>query len=349
MNRIGLIALNSLISSAFLLAQPPAGGGGGGFGGRGGPMPFKIVAIDPSLNSVLDPAQKLDSLVTPAQNGEGPMWREGKLCFSDQKAGPIYTVDLDGKTAVLVENGSGGTINTSWGANQGPNAQIPYKDGAVLICRQVSRDIAIFKDGQFTPFLTSYEGHQLNSPNDMVFSADGTLWITDPPYATPAGADSQMPHQSVYRYKDGKLARVIDDLDHPNGIGLSPDGKTLYVDTGRPQPRLRAYDVSKDDELSNARDLLVFPSTDENGAPIRGNVDGLKVDTGGNIWVVSPGGINIVSAQGKLLGRIQFPLSGATNVAFGGPDMKDVFFTVRNTVFHLKTKVAGERPLYQKP
>jgi len=61
---------------------------------------------------------------------------------------------------------------------------VPYKDGAVLLCRQVSRDIVIFKDGAFTPLITSFEGHQLNSPNDMIFSANGTLWITDPPYAT---------------------------------------------------------------------------------------------------------------------------------------------------------------------
>ena len=191
----------------------------------------------------------------------------------------------------------------------------------------------------------------------MVFSPKGTLWFTDPPFSVPglrAGtgpvADSQMPHQSVYRYRNGKLARMIDNLDHPNGIAMSPDGKMLYVDTGQPQPRLCAYNVSKDDELSNARDLILFPQTDENGAPIRGAVDGMKVDSQGNIWVVSPGGVNIVSAQGKHLGRIEVPY-GVTNVAFGGSEMKDVFFPARShgMVYHLKAKVTGEKPLYQKP
>lgn len=352
MNRIALIGLSSLVLPSLLSAQPPARGGQ-----EQAPLPFKIVVVDPSLNSLLDVTQNLNSLETPALNGEGPMWREGKLWFSDQWAGPVYSVTLDGKTAVIAENGSGGTIHPEWGFNQGPNAEVPYKHGAVLIIRQVSRDIAIFKDGKFTPLISSFEGHRLNSPNDMVFSSKGTLWFTDPPFSVPGlrpgtgpTADSQMPHQSVYRYKNGKLARMIDDLDHPNGIGVAPDDKTLYVDTARPQPRLIAYDVTKDDELSNARDLFLFPMTDENGAPIRGAVDGMKVDSKGNIWVVSPGGVNIISAQGKHLGRIQLPL-GVTNVAFGGTDMKDVFFTARShgMVYHLKTKMAGQRPIYQKP
>jgi gluconolactonase len=352
MKRIALMGLSSLVLSSLLPAQGPARGGQ-----EQAPLPFKIVVTDPSLNSLLDAAQKLDSLQTPAVNGEGPMWREGKLWFSDQWAGPVYSVTLDGKTAVIVENGSGGTIRPEWGFNQGPNAMVPYRDGAVLIIRQVSRDIATFKDGKLTPLVSSFEGHQLNCPNDMVLSSRGSLWFTDPPFSVPglrAGtgplADSQMPHQSVYRFSNGKLARMIDDLEYPNGIGLSPDDKTLYVDTSRPRPRLRAYDISSDDELSGGRDLFLFPNTDEDGAPIRGAVDGMKVDSGGNIWVVSPGGVNIVSAQGKHLGRIQFPL-GVTNVAFGGSEMKDVFFTARShgVVYHLKTKVAGQRPPYQKP
>jgi gluconolactonase len=358
MNRVALIGLSSLAFSAFLLAQPPAPAGRGGAGAPPpqAPVEFKIVAVDPALNSLLDVNQTLHTMDTPAVNGEGPMWREGKLWFSDQQNGPIYSVTLDGKVAVVVENGAGGTINHEWTFNQGPNALVPYKNGTVLAIRQVSRDIAVLENGKFTPIVATFEGHQLNCPNDMVFSPKGVLWFTDPPFSVPGlrgggpVADSQMPHQSVYRWKDGKLARMIDDLEYPNGIAMSPDGKTLYVDTGRPQSRIRAYNVSDSDELSNARDLLVFPQTDETGAPIRGGVDGMKVDSQGNIWIVSPGGVNVVSAQGKVLGRIQTPL-GVTNVAFGGTDMKDVFFVSRSQgkVYHLKAKVAGETPLYQKP
>jgi gluconolactonase len=137
-------------------------------------------------------------------------------------------------------------------------------------------------------------------------------------------------------------------MNLPNGIGLSPDGKTLYVNNSAPDPVVRAWDVGKDDSLSNERLLIDFAHLPEGIPASRGGVpDGLKVDSQGNVWTTGPGGINIVSPQGKLLGRIQLPV-GASNLAFG-EDLHSVFFTSGSTIYRLHSIVAGEKPLYYRP
>lgn len=326
-------------------------------GGRGQRpvLPFEITRLDPALDGILAPDTKLDTIATiPGLSGEGPMWRNGKLWVSDQRGGNIYAVGLDGSVSVIAEK-AGGPIDPSLRVNQGPNGEVSDKDGTVLICRQGLRDIGrLNKDGTFSNFLSGYQGKRFNSPNDLVFGADGTLWFTDPPFSVPgfsiAGAagsppaDKQLPYNAVFRYKNGTLAPVVTDMNLPNGIGLSPDGRTLYVDNSIPDMYVRAYDVAPDGTLSNPRDLVRF---DSSGGFARGVPDGMKVDSKGNVWVTGPGGINIVSPAGKILGRIQLPVS-ATNIAFGD-DLYSVFFTSGSTIYRIRALVKGEEPLnYQK-
>ena len=135
---------------------------------------------------------------------------------------------------------------------------------------------------------------------------------------------------------------MITDMPMPNGIGFSPDGKTLYVSNTGPA-FIRAYDVAKDDTLSNERVFFqwdLHPSTPLAGAP-----DGLKIDVEGNLWATGPGGVNVITPQGKLLGRLQGP-GHTSNLAFGGPDGRTVFVTGGQFVYRVKTLVRGETPLY---
>lgn len=352
MKRVIQISVGALLLLPFAGAQvaPPAAGGRGG----GPPLPFKIDVLDPGLNDLIDPDTKLETVVTiPGLSSEGPMWREGKIWFSDQKGGNMYAVTLDGEVTTLAEN-VGGKVDLGAGYNQGPNAQVTDKDGSVLVCRQIIRDIGRYNpDGTFSEFLSRYEGKRFNCPNDMVFGPDGALWFTDPDFSLPGArsggtppADSQWPIQGVYRYKDGKLRRVISDITRPNGIGLSPDGKTLYVNSGSPAPHINAYDVAADGSLSNVRVLSDYGITP--GSGLRGGVDGLKVDSKGNVWTTGPGGVTVVSPAGKVLGRIQLP-QGPSNVAFGGSDYKSVFFMSGATVYRLQLRAAGLKPIYARP
>jgi gluconolactonase len=377
-----------LLPMTALTQDAPAGGrgGSGGGAGRGGaPQPFMIIRLDPALDSVIAPDAKPDTIATiPGIGGEGPMWREGKLWVSDQHAGgSIYAVTMDGKATVMAEN-AGGPNETNGRGNRGPNGEVTDKDGSVIFCRQAFRDLGrLNADGTVSVFLANYDGKKFNSPNDLVFGPDGALWFTDPPFALPgfsmgrggaapgatpvttpvpgaapaapappAASDvpsaREIPFNGVFRYKDGKVTAVITDMNLPNGIGLSPDGKILYVNNSAPDPVVKAWDVGKDDSLSNQRILIDFAHLPPDVPATRGGVpDGLKVDSLGNVWTTGPGGINIVSPQGKLLGRIQLPM-GASNMAFG-EDLHSIFFTSGATIYRLHTIAAGEKPLYYRP
>jgi gluconolactonase len=299
------------------------------------------VRLDPAFDELISADTKLDTIVTiPGFSGEGPMWREGKLWFADQKGGNLYAATVDG-TLTVIQKMAGGPIHPEWSFNQGPNASVTEKDGTVLFCRQAYRDIArVLADGSVTPVIERFEGKKFNAPNDLVFAQDGALWFTDPSYSLPGARegkpdpDSQYPVDGVYRYKDGKLTRMISDLTFANGIAFSPDGKTLYVNSTRPKPGLHAYDVAADGTLSNAREL------NQNGG------DGMKVDAKGNVWDASGGGVSVSSPSGKPLGRIQFPL-GSSNMAWG-EDLHSLFVTSNGAVYRVRTIVAGETPMYYR-
>src|SRR6185295_18717011 len=128
---------------------------------------------------------------------------------------------------------AGGLPNFKPGTYLGSNALATDKDGSVLLVQQGGRKIMrLDKQLKPTPYLATYEGKKLNSPNDLVFARDGALWFTDPPFGLPdmdKDSAKEIKFNGVYRYAGGKLTAVITDLTLPNGIGFSPDGKTLYV------------------------------------------------------------------------------------------------------------------------
>jgi gluconolactonase len=174
----------------------------------------------------------------------------------------------------------------------------------------------------------------------MVFGPDGTLWFTDPTFSVPQGVQRDLPYAAVFRFRNGTLSPVITDMNLPNGIALSPDGRILYVNNSRPEMFVRAYDVARDGTLSNPRELVRFPANPD----LRGVPDGMKVDSKGNIWTTGPGGITILSPAGVALGRIQLPVN-STNIAFGD-DFYSVFFTSGSTIYRIRSLVKGQIPKY---
>jgi gluconolactonase len=272
------------------------------------------------------------------------MWRDGKLWFSDVRADKVRTYDpRTGKVSVIL-NDSGGVKNAPPDANFGSNGMVTDKDGSILVCRMAIGTIERMDDrGNLKPFLSKYEGKRLNSPNDLVFNRDGSLWITDPPFGLPkmdADPKKQIKFNAVFRYAGGKLTPVITDLPTPNGIGFSPDGRTLYVSNSMPQMAVYAYDVGPGGKVSNRRTFISYPGS----AP--DVPDGLKVDSAGNVWTTGPGGVRIISPKGKVLGQIKIPEIVA-NVAFAG-DGKTVYLTGSTSLYRLHSKIAGEIPMYYR-
>ena len=329
-----MIASVGLVLAALPLAAPAAAA-----------PAMAVERLDRGLDAVIAPGTKIERVATGFVFTEGPMWRQGKLWFSDVQKDQLLTVTRDGKVTVLLNN-SGGYHNPPPGANIGSNAMVTDKDGSVLLTQMGARRIVRLDahDGVH-PFLSDYKGKRLNSPNDLVFARDGSLWFTDPPFGLFNGMDKdpakELPFNGVFRYAGGKLEAVITDMTLPNGIGFSPDGKTLYVSNYGPDMYVRAYSVGPNGTLSHPHTLIHYPPNSGDGGP-----DGLKVDMAGNLWSSGPGGIRIITPKGKVLGQIKLP-EVAANIAFAG-DGHIVYITGSTSIYRLRSKIAGELPLYRR-
>jgi len=302
-----------------------------------------IVRLDPGIDAVIAPGTNIERVATGFTFTEGPLWHGGRLWFSDVRGDKLRALTPDGSVELLLDN-SGGVKDKTPGVDQGSDGMAPDKDGSVLVCLQGGRKVVRLDDRmRETVIFDSWQGKKLNSPNDIVFAPDGSLWFTDPPFGLKCMNDSpdkQLAFNAVFRYAHGKLAPVITDLALPNGIGFSPDGRTLYVSNSGPRMFVNAYDVGKDGSLSKGRVLISYPDHSAG----RGVPDGLKVDMAGNIWATGPGGIRIITPLGKVLGQIQLP-EVAANLGFA-EDGHTVYITASTSIYRLRIRIAGEMPLY---
>jgi gluconolactonase len=256
----------------------------------------------------------------------------------------LRSITPDGKVQVLIQN-AGGVSTAPPGGFIGSNGMAADKDGYVLLCQHTNRQIVrVSKDLQMTPYLTKFEGKRFNSPNDLVYRSDGTLYFTDPPYGLAKQDDDpakELKFNGVFMYKNGKLTAIIKDLSRPNGIALSPDEKTLYIANSDEKRKVwMKYDVAADGTVSNGR---VFADVTSQTAP--GNPDGMKVDSQGNVYGSGPGGTWIFSPDGKHLGTIK---PGETPANCGwAEDGKTLYITAETSVYRVKLSVAGEKALYR--
>ncbi len=307
----------------------------------------EILRLDPALDAVIAPGTRVEKVSDMFKFTEGPMWHEGRLWISDVVGDKTYAVSPNGAVQLLVDK-SGGYPNPPAGSYLGPNAMVTDKDGTVLLAQQGGRKIVrIVRMGdrlELRPFLSTFDGKRFNSPNDLVFAPDGSLWFTDPSYGLALGDKDpakELPFNAVFRYANGQLTAVIKNLSLPNGIGFSPDGKVLYVSNSGPDMCVMRYDVHTDGSLSAGTKLIDYPQPEGRGVP-----DGLKVDSAGNIWSTGPGGIRIITPSGKVLGQIRLPQTAA-NLAFADHG-KTVYITAQTTVYRIHVITPGEVPLYQQ-
>lgn len=319
----------ALLCAAPTLAQDPAALG--------------IERTDRALDTLIAPDAKVERVATGFSFVEGPLWHRGRLWFSDVNGDKLRTVTREGKVVEVLAN-SGGLTDPPAGKSIGSNGLIPAADGRVLMAQMGARRIVkVDAAGRVEPFLERLAGRRLNSPNDMVYAPDGSLWITDPPFGLYNGMDKdpakELPFNPVLRFADGRLTAPITDLVLPNGIGLSPKGDTLYVaDFG--QATIFAYPVAAGGRLGARRTVFTFPREPGGGA------DGLKVDRRGNIWATGPGGIWIMTPLGKQLGRIRLP-EVAANIAFGEGG-NAAWITASTSVYRVPIRGVGMMPRFAR-
>ncbi|MDZ4290157.1 MAG: SMP-30/gluconolactonase/LRE family protein [Prosthecobacter sp.] len=304
------------------------------------PVPeFKggIERLDPALDALIAPEAKIEVLATGFNWSEGPVWKADKILFSDVPENTVFGWQEGDSAAAVVLKPSGSLS----GDGQGSNGLAVDAQGSLILCQHGERRIArLEKDGTFTSLADQYEGKRFNSPNDLVIAKDGTIYFTDPPYGLKKGTAPDMDIHGVYRVaKDSKVSLAISDLRWPNGIALSPDEKTLYIAVSDPaNTRVMAYDLTAEGVAKNPR--VFFNAQPLKSADRKGGCDGMKVDTAGNIWTTGPGGVLIISKEGKHLGSI---LTGVPtgNCAWGGKDKDTMYVTADMFLLRVKTKIKG--------
>ena len=308
----------------------------------------KIERLNPALDRLIAPDATVEILAEGYDWSEGPVWVKngGFLLFSDVPRNVIVRWK-EGEGAREWLKPSGYTGREPRGAELGSNGLVMDREGRLVICQHGDRRIARMEAPlsapapKFSTIADRYEGARFNSPNDAVFHPNGDLYFTDPPYGMVKQFEDparELPYQGVFRrHRNGAVSLLTRDMTRPNGLGFSPNAKAFYVSQSDPAaPIWRAFDVRPDGSLGASRILFDASSLAKTR---RGLPDGLKVDTEGNLFATGPGGVLILTPDGRHLGTI---LTGQAtgNCAFGD-DGRTLYMTADMYVMRVRLKARG--------
>jgi gluconolactonase len=299
-----------------------------------------IVRLDPRLDLLIDPNAKLEIVSADFAKADSPA-TEGPVWIEDTKSPDGgYFVFTDSRRTQLSRWSPGTGLAQAYDLKKMLGTLDPERSpssglavdpqGRIVFCSSGRHAVVrIEKDGRPTILAEKYNGKTLNNPNDITIAKNGTIFFTDN-----SRDESGLMPPTVYRIKDGKISAVVSGLQGPNGITLSPDNKILYVNDIRRRMVFR-YDVGPEDNISNER-LFIDMSNDK----AEGANDGMRTDSRGNLYDSGPGGVWIISPDGKHLGTILTP-DRISNLSFGGSDGRTLFLTGRASVMSIGVKTGG--------
>lgn len=273
------------------------------------------------LDEIIEPGAKAEKLADGFLFTEGPSSdAKGNVYFTDQPNDRIMIWSLSDQLSVFMQP-SGRSNGLAFD-----------KEGNLWACADERNELwCIASDKKVTVIPSEYLGKPLNGPNDLWITNDGGIYFTDPYYKRPWWDHDTMPQscQAVYYLKpDHKtLIRVIDDLEQPNGIVGTPDGKYIYIADIKDN-KTWLYSINKDGSLGNKKLFCEMGS------------DGMTLDTGGNLYLTGSG-VTIFNRDGDFVGKIEVPEGWTANVCFGGEDMKNLFITASKGLYRIRTKIKG--------
>jgi len=302
------------------------------------PSAGTIERLDPAFDELVPADAVIEHLADGFGFTEGPVWvddGDGYLLFSDIPGNAIVKWEPGGNVSQFLSPVFEGDYEE--GRLVGSNGITVDPSGEIVFTEHFNGRISrVAADGTRGVVVDSYEGGRLNSPNDLAYHSDGSLYFTDPAYGLPTPEERAQDVNGVYRLSaDGELTRLVDQ-EGPNGIAFSPDESRLYV-ADSSSGQWMAYDVMEDGSLGESELLLDASEAEETGA-----ADGLKVDEHGNLWATGPGGVWVISSDGRHLGTIK-PTEVPANVAFGDADRRTLYMTARTGLYRIRVNVAGDR------
>jgi gluconolactonase len=276
------------------------------------------------VQSVIAPDARLQKLSGEFKFTEGPTCdARGNVFFTDQPNNRIMEWSVEGKLSTFLEPAGRA------------NGMYFDRDGDLIACADEKTELwAIKPDGRHPVLAKEFEGKPLNGPNDVWIRPDGGLYITDPFYKRDWWTYDKRPQDGEHVYFLGadrkSLKRVTNDLQQPNGISGTPDGKTLYVADIR-AGRTYAYDIQPDGSLTGKRLHCKFGS------------DGMTLDNEGNLYLTGRG-VTVVGKSGERIEHIDVPEQWTANVCFGGKDRHTLFITASHGLYAIQLKTAGANP-----
>lgn len=308
----------------------------------------QIERLDPQLDELIDQNAPIEVLGRGFEWSEGPVWIDqgGYILFSDIPRNAIFRY-AEGKGVERFIYPSGYTGSKSRTGESGSNGLALDHQGRLLLCQHGDHRVARLvsplgvSPPEYETLVDSYQGKALNSPNDLVVHSSGAIYFTDPPYGRVGAFDAPnrpLDFQGVYRLDpDGTLTLLTDQLRAPNGIALSPDESILYVaQSDSKRPIYMAYDIQPDLGINEGR--LLF-----DGSPLAaehpGSPDGMVIDKSGNLFATGPGGVLVLTPEGKHLGTIH--TGGLIANCTFGDDGQTLYMTSDDRFCRVRTRTAG--------
>ena len=274
-----------------------------------------------------------DAAVELVQGGfkglEGPIGRpDGGLYFNDITANCAYALAPNGAISLWREN------------TKGANGQFLSKDGRLFVAEGgAGRIVVVTADGTVTPLVAEYGGKPLRSPNDLIVDRRGGVYFTDP---APRPGPNLVPKERGnvhYLRPDGEVLLVDEQITRPNGITLSLDEKTLYVDDTEGE-YVYAFEVQPDGRTINRRPFVQLLEPEQGPAGSRSRADGMALDSAGRLYVATASGVQVIDRAGRHLGTIRVP-SVVRNLAFGGPERRSLYMTAAQSLFRVQMLTSG--------
>lgn len=317
---------------------------------------LKIDRRDPALDRIVPAGAQLERIATGFTWVEGPVWVNVSLFFAEIPSNSIRRWSPGHGVSIFLQPSGYKGAAPYGGRESGSNGMTLDAQERLTVAGHAQRDVYRFETldphGAITILADTYQGKRLNSPNDLVYRSDGSLYFTDPPYGLRTQNDGdpakELKVNGVYRIPQAlgqkagvppnrsALQLLISDLPRPNGIAFSPDEKYLYVNNSEPKKIWMRYRVLPDGKLTDAKLLYDATSDPRNGGP-----DGMKVDEQGNIYSAGPGGVWIFTPEGKPLGTLLIP-ERVSNVTWAGEDRRTLYITASTSVYRVRLKIPGE-------
>ena len=309
------------------------------------PAELRVRRVSDALDEVAPEGLALERVAAGFEFTEGPVWSpDGGLLFSSPNTNAVYRLEPDVGRVTVFRPKSGYTGSDIGRFLQPGSNGLAYSPADLLtLCQHGNRRvIRVNPHGDVSVLADSYQGKRLNSPNDLVYRSDGTLYFTDPPFGLPQMADDpdrELPYSGVFRVSDGEVILEHSDLEGPNGLAFSPDERYLYVGNCDLERKVvMRYEVDASGALGAGE---VF--SDMTAAPGDEAINGIKVDQGGHVYACGPGGIWVLSAAGEQLGLLELP-EAPQNLAWGDGDGRCLYVTALTSIYRLRFAIPGIRP-----